>query len=55
MLWWQDAVDAATQPDRRTELQHRLLDYNEDDVRAALHIREWMDAHATTLRPVDRP
>ncbi len=42
MLRHAAAVDPATPAEDRDRLRQRLLDYNEDDVRATAAIREWM-------------
>ncbi|WP_421119861.1 TM0106 family RecB-like putative nuclease [Aquihabitans daechungensis] len=41
MLWHQQAIGAEASPER-AEARQRLLDYNEDDVRATAAIRHWM-------------
>lgn len=55
MLWWEVATDPGTTPDERDRFRRRLLDYNEDDVRATLHVREWLDRHARLLQPAPAP
>ena len=42
MLWWREAVDPAATPAAREAARARLLAYNADDVRATLHVREWL-------------
>nr|NLI50529.1 TM0106 family RecB-like putative nuclease [Propionibacterium sp.] len=39
--WFSDAVGAAT-PDERAAARVRVLEYNEDDVRATWHLRAWL-------------
>ena len=41
MRWFEDAVDAAS-PDERAQARTRVLEYNEDDVRATWHVRRWL-------------
>jgi predicted RecB family nuclease len=49
MLWWQEAVDPQRSADERERVRQRLLAYNADDVRATLHVREWLDAHRSSI------
>jgi predicted RecB family nuclease len=42
MVWWQSAVDAAATTEEREQVRARLLAYNADDVRATLHVRDWL-------------
>jgi hypothetical protein len=51
MQWWDDAVNEKLSPHERVDDRSRLLQYNEDDVRAARHIRDWLDDHGPQLSP----
>lgn len=42
--WFTDALDAATPEDREAAMI-RLLEYNEDDVRATSAVRDWLRRH----------
>jgi predicted RecB family nuclease len=52
MVWWASAVDPAIPEADRIALRARLLDYNRDDVRATLHVRDWLSEEGRTLTPV---
>lgn len=54
MLWWQEAVDLKRPYEERERVRQRILDYNADDVRATLHVREWLDAHGPDLPELPR-
>ena len=54
MLRWRDAVDPDVTPAAREAARARLLAYNADDVRATLHVREWLDREGPALREVPR-
>jgi predicted RecB family nuclease len=41
MRWFNDAIDAAT-AEGRAQARTRVLEYNEDDVRATWHVRGWL-------------
>lgn len=41
MRWFNDAVGAASEQER-TQARTRVLEYNEDDVRATWHVRRWL-------------
>jgi hypothetical protein len=40
--WFATAVDGLNAAERKAA-RRRVLEYNEDDVRATWHVREWMD------------
>ena len=40
--WFRDACDPALNPDTREAARQRVLDYNEDDVRATHVLRKWL-------------
>lgn len=44
VVWYRDAVKPDTSPQREA-LRQKLLTYNEDDVRATLATREWLDSN----------
>lgn len=44
--WFNEAIDGATD-EQRQAAQRRVLEYNEDDVRATLAVREWLTAADT--------
>ena len=48
---WHLAAAGAT-ADEQERLRQRLLEYNEDDVRATLALREWLDGPARTIPSV---
>jgi predicted RecB family nuclease len=52
MTWWQGAVDPSTPPARQEQLRRRILAYNRDDVRATLHVRDWLVREGPDLQPV---
>ncbi|MGC3953584.1 MAG: TM0106 family RecB-like putative nuclease [Propionicimonas sp.] len=41
MRWFNDAIDADSDQER-TQARTRVLEYNEDDVRATWHVRRWL-------------
>jgi len=49
MVWWQEAVDPERSPTERDRVQARLLAYNADDVRATLHVRDWLTTAGPAL------
>jgi predicted RecB family nuclease len=49
MQWWERATEPDTPGDEQEAIRRRLLEYNEDDVRATLHIREWLTRNADRL------
>jgi predicted RecB family nuclease len=51
MLWYQRATSLASDDERRT-WQQKILEYNEDDVRATRHLREWFQHHSKASVPV---
>lgn len=55
MTWWRSAVDPAIEPHRQEQLRRRILAYNRDDVRATLHVRDWLEREGPTLTPVSGP
>jgi predicted RecB family nuclease len=55
MLWWQEAVDPERSADERERVRQRLLAYNADDVRATLHVREWLDEHGSSIPELPGP
>jgi len=52
MLWWRDAVDPDATEAARDAARSRLLAYNADDVRATLHVREWLTREGPRVREV---
>jgi len=50
MRWYRDAV-GLTDGEPRPDQQRRLLEYNEDDVRATWTLRQWMSSPAVTKIP----
>ena len=52
VAWYREAVECAgSDPVRSEELRQRLLDYNEDDVDATWHLREWVSRLGEARRP----
>jgi len=51
MAWYEQATQA---PDAETQSRNRrrLLEYNEDDVRATLFLRDWLSTHSSADLPV---
>jgi predicted RecB family nuclease len=54
MLWWREAVDPDATPAGREAARTRLLAYNADDVRATLHVREWLTREGPRVGAVPR-
>jgi predicted RecB family nuclease len=52
MLWWEDAVGTDRPEHVREAARARLLTYNADDVRATLHVREWLTREGPHIRAV---
>ncbi len=52
MVWHQHAVDDTLTDAERAQWRQRLIDYNEDDVRAEAAVRSWM--RSTNFTPVDQ-
>jgi predicted RecB family nuclease len=52
MVWWEAAVDPDVATRTREQLRERILTYNRDDVRATLHVRDWLDTVGQSLRPL---
>lgn len=44
--WYQDALQSGS-PEERSAARTRILQYNEDDVRATLAVREWLGSFGT--------
>jgi predicted RecB family nuclease len=55
MVWWQEAMDAARTDDGREQVRSRILAYNADDVRATLHVRDWLERTGPTLSALPTP
>jgi len=51
IVWWTNAVDPGRTEAERSTWRARLLTYNRDDVRATLHVREWLAREGATLAP----
>jgi predicted RecB family nuclease len=49
MLWYEDATDPTSSDEQREASRQRLLAYNEDDVKATLHIRDWFEANGADV------
>lgn len=49
IVWWQHATDPSTPETERASWQQRLLTYNEDDVKATWHVRNWLTENAESL------
>ncbi len=47
MIWYEDAISA--DPDVARRARERLLEYNEDDCRATLSLRQWLNGPAHEL------
>lgn len=55
VVWWSNAVDPGlTEPDRQG-WRDRILAYNRDDVRATLHVRDWLEREGPGLVPPPAP
>ena len=54
IVWWSHAVDPTRSEAERATWRERILAYNDDDVRATLHVREWL-AGARDLPPAPVP
>ena len=52
VVWYNDWLDKKDLPDRQAgdAIMKRILKYNEDDVRATLFIKEWLDTQKPTKR-----
>jgi len=50
MVWWEGAVDPDAPDEVRERLRERILAYNRDDVRATLHVRDWLATVGPELR-----
>jgi predicted RecB family nuclease len=50
MRWYRDAVGLDGDPAQLSQ-RRRLLEYNEDDVRATRRLREWMSSDEVRLLP----
>lgn len=48
-LAWYELATAHADASVRTENQHRLLEYNDDDCRATRHLREWLEREGPSL------
>lgn len=55
MVWWQQAVAPDASEAERTPWRERILAYNRDDVRATLHVRDWLARNGHRLPPVPGP
>lgn len=42
MAWWAEYFD---DPTEKAALRDRVIDYNEDDVRASFVLRDWLEQH----------
>lgn len=49
---WYDLATLSSDEGTRAANRERVLEYNEDDVRATLHIREWLEQAAPTMHSV---
>ena len=49
---YEQAIDEETDPAGRAAAQEWILEYNEDDVAATRHLREWFDAHSRWALPL---
>lgn len=52
MVWYREAVYGSGEAGREAN-RRRLLDYNEDDVKATAALREWMSEEGPSLQDVD--
>jgi predicted RecB family nuclease len=52
MQWWERAVAPAGTAEERDAARRRLLAYNEDDVAATAHIRDWLGQRVDGLPSV---
>ena len=55
VVWWSHAVDPARSEAERQEWRGRILTYNHDDVRATLHVRDWLEREGPGLQPPPVP
>ncbi len=55
VVWWSHAVDPTRAPDERERWRDRILAYNRDDVRATLHVRDWLEREGPSLTPPPAP
>lgn len=49
LVWWEHATDPSLSADEQATWRTRLLTYNEDDVRATLHVRNWLHENREQL------
>lgn len=49
IVWWQQATDPNQPQSEQERMRTRLLTYNEDDVRATFHVRNWLYANRDSL------
>ena len=52
MLWYEGAIVPG---DEGLALQQRILEYNEDDCRATMALRDWLNDGASRLPHRDEP
>jgi len=51
IAWYKQAIDDRQDPNARDESRQRILDYNEDDCRATLAIRDWLTRAGEARKP----